>query len=231
MEEQFTSPIPSTLDKFQEAFFFLNQTMRSYHSPTEFRFNLNAFIQALRNVTFMLQSEENKPEGFTEWYAAKQEEMRNNDLLRKFVGVRNLIVKQGMLEARSTAHVGIFKGRNFHLGVGGKISPFMDTRFIFEKGKEFYIGYMMDEEHSAIGEQIGVEREWIVDEIGSSEVVTLCYQALDYMSNLVSEVHGLYGVKLEPLNLEPDIRKMKVILESDLDSTLPKKWGWENEDA
>ena len=75
MPDQFTSPIPSTLDKFHEAFFFLNQTMRSYHAPTEFRFNLNAFIQALRNITFMLQSEENKPERFAEWYAAKQEEM------------------------------------------------------------------------------------------------------------------------------------------------------------
>jgi hypothetical protein len=229
--EQFTSPIPSTLDKFHEAFFFLSQTMRSYHAPAEFRYNLNAFIQALRNITFMLQSEENKPEGFAEWYAAKQEEMRNNELLKKFVGARNLIVKQGMLEARSTAHVGIFKGRNFHVGAGGKISPFMDTRFIIEKAKEFYIGYMIDEEHSAIGEQIGVEREWIVDEIGAGEIVSLCYQALDYMSSLVSEAHELFGVKLEPLNIEPDIQKMKVVLESDLNPTLPKKWGWESEDA
>lgn len=231
MAEKFSSPIPATLDKFHEAFFFLNQTMRSYHSPAEFRFNLNAFIQALRNITFMLQSEENKTEGFAEWYAAKQEEMRGNELLKKFVGARNLIVKQGMLEARSTAHVGIFKGRNFHVGVGGNISPFMDTRSIFEKAREFYIGYMIDEEHSAIGEQIGVEREWVVDEIGPGEVVTLCYRALDYMSNLVSEAHGLYGVKLEPLSVEPDIQKMKVVLESDLDPTLPKKWGWESDDA
>lgn len=35
--------------------------LQEYHAPFHFRFYLNAFIQALRNVTFMLQSEERKP--------------------------------------------------------------------------------------------------------------------------------------------------------------------------
>jgi hypothetical protein len=133
MAEEFTSPIPATLDKLGESSFFLSQMMRSYHSPTEFRYNLNAFIQALRNITFMLQSEERKPEGFEEWYAGKQVEMKSNKLLRKFILARNLIVKQGMLAAKSTAHVGIFRGRSFKMGV--ERFPLSWTLFPFLKGE------------------------------------------------------------------------------------------------
>jgi hypothetical protein len=86
---------------------------------------------------------------------------------------------------------------------------------------------MLDEEHSALGEQIGVEREWIVADLGGEEIVTLCSRALEFMNTLVSEVHSLYGMELERLKVEPDARRVKVILESDLDPTLPQKWGWE----
>jgi len=79
------SPIPSTVDKFWEAWFFLIGSTREYHDPWAFRYNLNAFIQALRNITFMLQSEPEKPAAFSTWYAQQQEYLRQDPDLHKFV--------------------------------------------------------------------------------------------------------------------------------------------------
>jgi hypothetical protein len=49
-----------------------------YHDLHAFRYNLNAFVQALRNITFMLQSEEGKPASFEAWYREKQDNMRSD---------------------------------------------------------------------------------------------------------------------------------------------------------
>ncbi|MGQ0601714.1 MAG: hypothetical protein ACT4QE_08470 [Anaerolineales bacterium] len=43
-------------NKFQEAHYFIEQMMTEYHKPEPFRFSLNAFLQALRSVTFFLQN-------------------------------------------------------------------------------------------------------------------------------------------------------------------------------
>jgi hypothetical protein len=43
-------------EALEEAHHFLHACERDYHSPSAFRLNLNAFIQAARNVTFRLQS-------------------------------------------------------------------------------------------------------------------------------------------------------------------------------
>ena len=87
------SPIPSTVDKVVEAQYFLMAMADGYHDPHIFRYKLNAFIQALRNVTFMLQSEPRKPKGFKSWYAEKQKEMGKDSQLRQFVEARNFLVE------------------------------------------------------------------------------------------------------------------------------------------
>jgi hypothetical protein len=115
-ESVFESPIPSTYEKYREAVYFQQVMVGSYHLPDNFQFNLNAFVQALRNITFMLQSEENKPPTFNEWYAIKQEEMRKYDLLRRFRDSRNLIVKRQSLKRRSVARVGYFQYRRSREG-------------------------------------------------------------------------------------------------------------------
>lgn len=47
-------PILATHDTFEQAHYHLHECIINYHNPTQFRFNLNAFIQSLRNITFAL---------------------------------------------------------------------------------------------------------------------------------------------------------------------------------
>lgn len=217
---------PSTIDKLEECDYFLAMMLNSYHDPKGLRFNLNAFIQALRNVTFMLQSEDEKSEGFAAWYEKKQDEMRQNPLLCNFVEARNIVVKREMLETKSHCFLGLYRGRRMKLAIGGEVPPLVDTAYYLERAKEFLIGFMLDEEHSDIGEQAGVGRKWIVEAIGPDEVVGHCAEALQAIRQVVSEAMAMAGGELDPTVELPDIEQFTVLLESDLDPTLPEKWGW-----
>lgn len=220
------SPISSTVDKLWESWYFILMMLQNYHDPHAFRYNLNAFIQALRNITFMLQSEEKKPEKFDAWYRDKQEAMRANQLLRRFVDARNMVVKKQMLATASFARLGLFRDRKFKLGVGGDVDPFVDSRDYLSKATSFMVGFFLDLEHSAIGEQIGVYRQWSTDAIGEGEVTRHCISALDEMAIIVQEAHTLLGVEFDASFKIPSIENSQVLLESDVDPSLPVKWGW-----
>ena len=219
-------PVPATHQKYQEAEYFLVKLLEHYHDPWEFQFTLNAFIQAFRNITFMLQSEPNKPAGFEEWYVMKRTKMRENRLLRNFVEARNIIVKQSSLTSKSSAMSGLFRGYRMKLAIQHDLPVFMPTAEALERSKKLAIGFFLDEAHSAIGEQIGVERTWVVDEIGESEVVGLCIEGLNFMGHLIAEVHRLAGVDAEHKELSVPMERVQILLETDIDPTLPEKWGW-----
>lgn len=221
-----TCPIPSTHEKCSEAQYFLGQCLLNYHDARAFLFNLNAFIQAFRNITFMLQSEDSKPDGFSEWYEKKQIEMRGNPLLRRLVDARNIVVKQSTLTAKSSVMCGLFRGRRMKLSMKSNILPFTDTIEIFELTKKHVIGLFLDEAHQCINEQVGVEREWIVDELGEVEVMSLCVEAMNYMIALVDEAHNLVESASGDKKISVDLRQFYVLLESDIDPSLPEKWGW-----
>src|SRR4051794_9163668 len=87
-------PLCEPDDKLAEALFFLHQMALAYHDPDPFRWNLNAFLQSLRSVTFFLQKALAHTPGFGEWYGKRQDEMRGDVLLRAFVDGRTIVVHQ-----------------------------------------------------------------------------------------------------------------------------------------
>ena len=84
-------------------------SLDEYMEPQGFRLNLNALIQALRNVTFMLQKQKANLPDFIEWYPAWQESVKGDEVMSWVVRARNRIVKEADLELNSTeigrAHV------------------------------------------------------------------------------------------------------------------------------
>ena len=225
MNDRGECSIPDTHQKFDEAAYFLGKCAEYYHVPVEFQFNLNAFIQALRNTTFMLQSEPKKPDGFESWYVRKQTEMKGSELLRSFVQARNIVVKQSSLKARSTALSGVFRGRRFKLGVQGPVPLLTPSVWILERLKA-NVGFFLDEEHSQPWEQFGIYRTWIVEEIGETEVLSLCLRALNYIGAVVEEAHRLFGGDIESIEMELDMVRTQTFLETDVDPSLIAKWHW-----
>lgn len=220
-------PIPSTHEKCAEARYFLVQCLFNYHSPQSFLYNLNAFIQAFRNITFMLQSEEFRPSNFQTWYEAKQNEMRHTPILRRLVDARNIVVKQSSLSSKSTMKCGLFRGRRMKLSMEKEINPFIETEKILEATTKFVGSFFLGGKRDIVGEQPGVERTWIVEELGEGEVIAECIKAMNYMIALVEEAHQLSGrsSELEYFGIA-DMREFTVLLETDTDPSLFEKWGW-----
>lgn len=95
-------PTPTAHKRLEEAHVFWHRCLDNYQEPEAFRVDLNAGIQALRNVTFALQKEMRHLDGFEEWYSPWQHAMRSSPVLRWIVKARNAIVKEGDLVAEST---------------------------------------------------------------------------------------------------------------------------------
>ncbi|MDO9048182.1 MAG: hypothetical protein Q7U66_10660 [Methylobacter sp.] len=220
-------PIPSAHEKYTEARYFLIQCLLNYHVPQPFLHNLNAFIQAFRNITFMLQSEDHQPSTFQTWYEVKREEMRKLPPLRRLVDARNIVVKQSSLTAKSTVKCGLFRGRRMKLSSECHIKPFTKTETILALTSKFVGDFFLGGKHDIVGEQAGVERVWIVEELGEGEVMAGCIEAMNYMINFVEEAHHLSGRTsgLDLFGIE-DMREFSVFLETDADPTLFAKWGW-----
>ncbi len=225
--EDFECPIPASHEKYTEAHYFISRMIDEYHRPDPFRANLNAFLQALRNVTFMMQSEMASVEGFSTWYKGQQDKMRQDALLRAFVEGRNLVVKRGMLNAKSKVEVGIFRRTELKLVITTDIPATVPSEDALRRGVETFVGSMIDEEHSAIDEQIGVRRRWIVEELGTEEIILLCDQAWSRIGSVLAGAHALLRSRFEaPPEEAHDMERPSLLLESDLDPSLPRKWGW-----
>ena len=166
MNESTECPLAETDDKFEEAHYFIERMMKEYHEPMAFRYSLNAFLQALRNVTFVLQKDLSHCDGFQDWYQEQRKTMREDPLLHKFVNGRNVVVKQRSLEINSKAEIGFFRWRTLKLGISTDVPTHVSSKYLVEKIAP--LSELIDPEHSAIGEQYGVRREWYAPELGES---------------------------------------------------------------
>jgi hypothetical protein len=94
-----------------------------------------------------------------------------------------------------------------------------------------FAALILDKERSAIGEQLGVERTWVVEELGEGEVVSSCVAVLNTLGGLVSRAHARCGSswRHEPIiSDQQDQQELQVFLEADLDPSLSKTWGWDD---
>lgn len=83
-------------EKLEEALYFLLQMRQNYIDRKHFIYNMNAFLNSARNVTFTLQEEIAHNPKFQAWYSSKQKEMREDKLMRFFIDLRDVSVhKEG----------------------------------------------------------------------------------------------------------------------------------------
>lgn len=226
-ESDYRCPIPASHEKYTEAHYFISRMINEYHWPEAFRANVNAFLQALRSVTFMLQNEMASVEAFKTWYAEQQEVMKQDPFLGNFARGRTIVVHQGMLNAKSKVEVGLFRGTRLKLAITSDLPATVASEHALKAGVHTFVGSLLDEEHSAIDEQIGVRREWIVEELGPGEVIALCDRAWSKIGTVLAGAHALVSSRFEaPPEEVHNMERPSLLLESDLDPSLPRKWGW-----
>jgi hypothetical protein len=82
-------------NKLREADFFLGKFVAASRSILESQFYFSAFVTAARSVTFALQHVMADVDGFAAWYQERSQQLKDNELCRYFVFVRNEVQKQG----------------------------------------------------------------------------------------------------------------------------------------
>jgi hypothetical protein len=84
-----------------EAEYFLKRMARERGEA--FGYNLNAFLSAARSVTFLLQKEYSKVDGFAEWWALEQATLADDPAARFFLELRNYSQKEGRVSLVGTS--------------------------------------------------------------------------------------------------------------------------------
>jgi hypothetical protein len=173
-----------------EAHVLWHQALAQYQQPEIFRANLNAVIQALRNVTFILQSEKHSFANFDEWYKPWQERLKADALCKWVVDARNMIVKQGELDTYSTALVKLVTSRDdvlleSHVPPGVESSLIMRNLPWMERINDILLP-PGDLKSAAIS----IERRWVVSDLKDREILEALAQSYGLLAEVVLNAHN-----------------------------------------
>ncbi|MFJ2732276.1 hypothetical protein [Streptomyces sp. NPDC087317] len=225
-------PLGEAHDRLIEASYFLHQMAEHYHNPAPFRYNGNAFLSSLKSTTEMLRMELERSRK-VEWFKANKGHLSSDPVLSRFMVGRNIVLHQRPLLRGSKLQAGIFRGRKLKLAFTLDVSHDRTTMDILENTlKPAYVGFLIDEEHSAIGEQLGIQRYYHVGELHeSSDVLSVSYSAFGRMTRFVARAHeavggvdsGLTDETIEEWN---PVDAVSLLLEGDLDPDAYERWGW-----
>ncbi len=161
-------PIPNTHDRLFELHYWWHEIARNYHEPTPFRYSLGAFLQAARNVTWILQKEKHAFKDFG-WYEEWVEKAKQDSLLRWLKETRNTLVKQQALQTESSLEVVcVGKPRSSHDSDDDEEEPFRMRVSPF-RCTHYYIFTAPSEDH-------GHEfiRFWGIDDLKGRELLAGC---------------------------------------------------------
>ena len=146
----------------------LSEIQNCYFDPQRFRQTLNAEIQAIRNVTFVLQKCGSRLEGFEQWYKVWQETMKSDKILKWLIGSRNRVVKEDDLETYSLARIQIYRDWNNPPITTTEVSPNLPPEKYAINLSKFIPDYIKTEDTL-----LHIERRWVDKDFPDFEIVHL----------------------------------------------------------
>lgn len=110
MENCAHSKLELSLDRWQECQWHLHQIEANYHEPEPFRYLLNSFIRAVKEVPLKLQNDLQRHADVKAKTKQLAETVSKNDLFRTLGNQRDFIVHYGALNLKSHGRIGMTKG-------------------------------------------------------------------------------------------------------------------------
>lgn len=195
--------IEPALDRFCEAHNWVHALEQNYHSADPFRWHLNAFLRAVKEVPKLVSMGLQNEPGFSSWYRTHLNHLRADPLIKFLSGKRDFLVHQGMLVPNSTGAVGVTNLKVMKLGLGFPINPFEDSdqamgrylEFVAKRG-DFLAILMQDEDTLPC-----IERNWRMEPF-DEEVIELAANALLKTAILVDSVMQWIGESPTELKLD-----------------------------
>lgn len=201
-DERIYDRISPALDRFQEAHFWIHGMENAYHSAEVFRWHLNVFLKAIKEVPNLISMALQNDEGFNEWFKSIKLDLRNDVLMKTLAKNRDFVVHQGQLALDSSGSVGITELRGMKLGFTMQINPSEDSdvamdRYLWYVAKEEdFFGFLSEDDDSLPC----VERTWKIPEF-EEELVDLCASAWAKTGQTLNDVIQWMGAQQLPFSL------------------------------
>lgn len=197
----------------------------NYHYPSEFRFSLNAFLQAARSITLLLQKELPKEEKFQDWYKTHQEIMSRDEDLKLLNSLRVTVVHLSSLIPASTMWIGHFKYGKQRLGFGDFTNP-MTYSFNALLAARKHMQSYVHPHRMWTGEELGIERVWALEQAPTRELVQFCATAWEKIATIIGDAHKLAGASFEPsAKCKHEAKIYGRLLESDIFPEVGAAWS------
>jgi hypothetical protein len=193
-------PIPNTHRRLHECHRLWHEAADAYDDPEGFRTNLNALLQALRNVTFVLQNEKRGIPDFEAWYEPWQETLRQDGVLKWLVESRNHVVKEGDLETFSTATAAIHASWDQPETITFEVPPLVPTLAI--------VGLLNTPDIPKDVRKSGflrVERRWVARTLSEWELLDALGHCYGLISHLVRDAHRQAGARMHTVDLSEEV--------------------------
>ena len=195
------SNVEAALDRWSECHWHIHQMEANYHDPDLFRYSLNSFIRAVKEIPQILKMELQNHESFKTIFKPLIDEMKSNELLGLLSKKRDFVVHQGMLNVLSAGSVGTTEGRGIKISMGFKVAPYESTIEAYERFKE------LCKKDSTIRGIAGpdcdswpmIRREWKIEEFKEKELLEVAIEAWQLSGQVISNIVIALGA--EPLDL------------------------------
>jgi hypothetical protein len=186
-------PIPLTHRRLKHAHLLWHQCLDAYHDPERFLANLNATIEALRNVTFVVQKEKAAFKDFDAWYTPRQEILKADATANWLNQARVTIVHQGDLESSSHAEVRIVTYEEKTLWTG-EVPIQTPAKLILENPTLLALLDTSKDKLPDLADSILlIERKWSTKELDGREILSALAHVYGLLADLVLDAHSRLG--------------------------------------
>jgi hypothetical protein len=183
-------PIPMTHRRLAAAHLLWHQALDHYHDSDAFLANLNSTIEALRNVTFVLQKEQTVPD-FENWYGRRQSLLKEDAAARWLKDARTTVVHRGELESHSSAEVRLVTWRD-HVLASVAVPAETPSPLILQG---LPLLNLADQSGAHAGDvedaAIAIERRWSAEGLDGREILETLAHVYGLLSDIVLDAHTL----------------------------------------
>lgn len=193
--------LESSLDRLEEAAWFIRMMEEHYHKADRFRWSLNSFLRALKEVVQLVTMEVQQHRKVTTWLRSEKKNLAEEPLIEFLFKQRDIVVHKSMLKPASNGTVGFTRGRGLKLGLGMPIDPLADSedailKYIYFAAKDIdFLGILYTEEDGG-GEYTCVQREWCLDNFPDQELTQLAARAWERIAKLTLEAAEKLGAQV-----------------------------------
>lgn len=184
-------PLIAVDRRLEDVHRYWHEAERGYFDPESFRVAIQAAIQTLRTVTFIVQSNKRLFSKFDPWYESWQDKLRADPLMRWMVDARNKIEKQGDLEAHSFVRAEIVASYY-------EEGPRMEVPAeLFQSPAELISGIPTEALRNHVFKNgiLRIQRRWVENSLPDYELLDAVGIAYGRVAELVDDAHRELGLK------------------------------------